>query len=816
MRVSPFRVAVLVIPALLASEGYALASSLTADTGSATSLFTPGQTVPITFNATGASGEMLTVTFQDADGKVVTTQTATVSGDPWSQAIDGPSTKLGFYRVYGTLSDGTTISPVGSRAEADGSASFATYAVVPDPATRLASPTDDHAFFGMAAGFNVGSEILAQLGIRWIKDSQWSWSAMEPYANQRNTFAPTPSSLETGWTNGSQPWVAYSLPNLTVNGRPYGGTPDVCVAGTFAYNTCAIDPSYDQDWETFVARVATDWPTVYPARKHRYYEMTWEPIYPWGYLGTPQEFVNLYELAVPAMKAADPNALIVGPTMFVEGPDGAADEVLADGLAQYLDVFSTHPYVINDVGYYSADLPEWGYWDPELGGVPPRLSTTVNKVTAAAGHPLPIIGTEQGYPTHQQVTYEIDQARRLIRQNLILLGEGWKTDIAFVFADYPSGTDSQWMDTTTSFWDYGFFYNLDEGTYGGYGPSVVSPKPVAAAYAAMTLLLDNRQSVNIVNWLGDTTRGYVYESYDDATDEVLALWDFSGSPVTVTVDTGAASVEEYDWMGNATKVATSGGKVTLTLTNEPTYVKGLSAALWGSARTSKNVALGRVVTTSGDASSDAGTSYAGSFAVDGDPWANESRWVSTDDASDKWISVDLGTATTIDEVRFFTGEYVAGAHANFYGDAVAAYHVQSWTGSTWTDVVARTANTRAAVDEVFTPVTTSKVRLYFDAGSAASQVMIYEVEVLTVPAATSTDGGAVGAEPSDSGTSAGSDGAVVTGADGGDDAGEGATAESRSSSGCGCVGAGSRGGAGAGVGVAGLALLLVRRRRRST
>jgi hypothetical protein len=252
--------------------------------------------------------------------------------------------------------------------------------------------------------------------------------------------------------------------------------------------------------------------------------------------------------------------------------------------------------------------------------------------------------------------------------------------------------------------------------------------------------------------------------------------------VTVTIDTGTSSVQVVDWMGNASTVATPGGSLTLSLTNEPTYVKGVASSLWGSARSSTNVALGKTVTTSSDATTDGGAQASGSLAVDGDMWANESRWISTSDDSDKWIAVNLGAATSIDEVRFFTGEYDPGAHANTYGDAVPSYHVQQWTGSAWADVGANASNTRAAVDVTFAPVTTTQLRLYFDANGATSQVKLYEVEVLTTPGPGGTVDG--GAAASDAGAPA-ADGGGTSTSSGGVDKDGGAIGRGASSNGSG-------------------------------
>jgi hypothetical protein len=257
--------------------------------------------------------------------------------------------------------------------------------------------------------------------------------------------------------------------------------------------------------------------------------------------------------------------------------------------------------------------------------------------------------------------------------------------------------------------------------------------------------------VNTVNWLSDTTRGYAYERYADPSDDLLALWDFSGSTVSVTIHTGAASVDVYDWMGNKRTLATSSGDLTLPLTGRPTYIAGVSSALWGSGRSSTNVAVGKTATTSGDADPSSG----GALAVDGDVWSNESRWISTIDDNPKWIAIDLGATSTIGEIRFFTGQYDPTTMTNTYNSTIGAYRLQAWNGADWSDIVVRPSNTKAAVDEVFAPVATSKVRLYVE--GTTRQVKLYEIEVLTAtPASTASDGGTLeaggtspdGAEPS--------------------------------------------------------------------
>jgi hypothetical protein len=700
------------------------AATLTANVGTRPNmaLFKPGEVVPLIFGASGAAGQTLTVTIRDVQGAQVFSNQYTVSGANWTGTVSGYNSKLGFYRVHGQLSDGTTISPQGSRAPLPaGTPSFATYAIVPDPALRPAL-SEDRAFFGMQGGFlsTVGTDIFAFLGVRWYPDEAWTWNALSPVRTQPLTHAANPAARNTWATNGAGGgWTIYTLPNLTKNGRPYGGNPDVYKPGTFAYNTGALNPDYYADWDGFATHVAQNWAAVHPARTQRYYEVTWEPIVPWGYNGSAADLVIMYQRAAAAMKAADASAKIAGPCVGVGSMAGLNGNgaIFDAGLASHIDVFSAHPYMEQDLVLSTDSLT-----DPELAGQPSLLATMKRRLKSYKGSEIPMIGTEQGYRTRQNVARELDQARRLVRANLLVLGEKWKINTAFFFSDYPTTDELNGV----SYWDWGFFYNLDTASYGGYAPGKVSPKPVAAAYAAMTYLVENRKAVRAVNWLADTTRGYVYESHSDPNDLVMALWDYAGTR-TVTLNSGTTSVDVYDWMGNKSTLTTANGDITVTVSPEPVYIKGIAPAKWGSNPNRINIAANRPVTTSGDALA----ATPGSRAVDGDCWSFESRWVSVSDmAAPKWIEVDLGGTYAVDGARFWTGEYLEGYRSNFYKDALPSYKIQYWNGGAWVDVVSRSNNTRAAVDEPFPAVNTSKIRLIVGPW-AVNQIRLYELEVFT-------------------------------------------------------------------------------------
>jgi len=133
-----------------------------------------------------------------------------------------------------------------------------------------------------------------------------------------------------------------------------------------------------------------------------------------------------------------------------------------------------------------------------------------------------------------------------------------------------------------------------------------------------------------------------------------------------------------------------------------------------------NVALGQTTATD----SVNGT-YVGANAVDGNIISDTSRWVSANTAFPHWIEVDFPVPRTINEIRFYTGY-------QGYNYPIAAYTLQRWDAGTssWATIVSRTGNTNASVDENFTSVTTSKVRLYATQGSVDNYLRLYEIMVM--------------------------------------------------------------------------------------
>ncbi|MBI2299409.1 MAG: hypothetical protein HYU66_10790, partial [Armatimonadetes bacterium] len=459
----------------------------------------------------------------------------------WHGTLDAPHDRLGFYRVRVKLSNGLALPQLNTRP-----AGYLTYAVVPDPAQRPLYPPDE-TFFGMQGAFNANVNEPAYLGVRWLLGG-YGWRDLEPkqagefaaqLARQREQHKPN-----VAWVAGGKPWQTYAIPTLFF-APAWAVTKD-----SAQYVSGVLTPDGETAWQEYCRNATRAFAAEHPELPRRYYQITWEPVYPWGYRGTDEELIRIYQLAYPAVHEGDPQGLVLGPTgAGINSGDVEWNlTLLRKGLGRWLDAFSIHPYHPNP---------------PERSGLVEHVRQLKEVVRQYAGKPLELLGTEQGGATHEHEAEELDQARGLLRQNLIMLGEGFKLNLGFYGMDYPTEPG------------YGYCYNLNPKI--AWGSDKIGPKPIAPGYAAQSFLLEGRKSAGAIEWLGETTLGYAYERGDDVT---LALWDYGDAPREVTLPAGVAQVTVYDWMGNARTVACPGGDLKLTLGPEPAYVAGVAAKLW--------------------------------------------------------------------------------------------------------------------------------------------------------------------------------------------------------------------------------------------
>jgi hypothetical protein len=511
------------------------------------STFPIGQKVELTFQVAGlGEGKAptnLLLDIVDEHDQPIESKQIPVKPDQnggWKTTVEAPSAKLGFYRVKAKLSDGTELSPLGSRP-----AGFLTYIVVPDPAQRPAYSADQ-SHFGMQ-GVPWDKESGQLIGARWVLDDSLMWRRTEP--DHAGQFGPEQAKkyISDGHP-GSKAYPIYTLSTLFV-------VPEwAAVPETFAYETGRLTPDGEKAWAAYCKIAARTYAAKYPDQDKHIYQITWEPIPPWGFKGTDEDLIRIYEIAYPVLHEADPKAVVAGPCrgFWNNGDPQTTYRLLKEGLGKYMDAYIAHPYFTIT---------------PEKDGMPQAIRDMKDLLRVAKGKDVPMYGSEQGWPTDEDISKEVLQAQGLLRQNLITLGEGFRFNFAFTYYDYRmSGSRT----------GYGYYYNLDKGV--PFGPNRVCPKPIAAAYAAQSFLLEDSESVGAIEWLGDQTWGYAFERAGKTT---LALWNYGDAPKDVSLPTGTKQVRVFDWMGNVKVVNTTNGSLTVKLGPEPVYVADVSSMMWG-------------------------------------------------------------------------------------------------------------------------------------------------------------------------------------------------------------------------------------------
>ena len=551
MTFKPSAVAIAMCVALFFPMSTAIAVTLTADTSRPNiNTFVQREAAKLTFTAAGlppGQSTTLSLDFHDEHDTTIGTMTIPVTADSvgqWTGEAPGPAQRCGFYRVFGTLADGTKISALGTRP-----AGFVTYAVVPDPATRI-DDGPDNSMFGMQGGFSSAAPVIPYLGVRWTGGG-WGWDRTEPdhsgqfdeqraAASAKGQTYPEQSPANERVTYNGKPYQTYSL--ATVNGVPKWAAVPAYVSGNSVLNEAG-----EIGWAKYCSEIGAAFPENYPKQTFHPYQLTWEPAYPWNWKGTDAQLVRIYEIGYTALHKADHHAVVLGPTNgFGE------DNLFKAGLGRYIDGFSIHNYVT---------------YPPEQDGYVNKIRTMQANLRRYCGRDIPIFGTEQGHATGGKVDDELTQALSNVRDNLISLGEGFKFNYAFYVADYPGEPG------------YGYYYNLNPKI--SFGTDKIGPKPSVPAYAAMTYLLDGHRPVRTIEWLGPTVLGY---SFQRGEDIVIAVWDYSDKPGKVTIPVGVSNVTVYDWMGNGRDVKpTAAGQIDVSLSAEPIYVRGVSPAIWGKA-----------------------------------------------------------------------------------------------------------------------------------------------------------------------------------------------------------------------------------------
>lgn len=514
------------------------------------STFAAGEPVTLTFRATGlgpGKTERMTIAIRDDRGVEVAALSPVLTGDGQGNAVfemAAPHERLGYYEVSASLEGGATIAALGTRP-----AGRISYAVVPDPGERPDyGPARTR--FAMQGGFHPRVNVIPLLGFRYyIPGTYWAkWDNAAPgefvrqraQAKARGMVWPPrfEDQMRPQW-NG-RAWRVYPIGQVVSSAVPdWARVPGT--EGTVCRKFGAINAEGRRRLPDYAAAYARALVEDNPDLRPRIYQITWEPAAGWCYNGSAEQLVEFFRLTYPAIHKADPDALVVGPTLYPNPSSTAQISGLwKAGLGKYIDGFSLHA---------SA-------WDnpPETHGIPGELRKQLAEGERIARRRFVLVSTEHG--THSKVLGNRGKAAVDTRIALTMLGEGAVIDTAFYIADY---FDPREGPAGPSLRTQGFYWNLNASV--GAGSDRLAPKMSVPSYAAMTRLIDGSDSRGTVPGLHGTQAGYRFVRGRTAID---AVWDYGGSS-TFAVAKGATLC---DWMGNCGPAAGA----TTALGDVPVYI----------------------------------------------------------------------------------------------------------------------------------------------------------------------------------------------------------------------------------------------------
>ncbi|MCL2881238.1 MAG: hypothetical protein FWF29_13425 [Treponema sp.] len=553
--------------------------------------------IKLTVSGIGSySGLSFTVDYEITDifGTVVTEgsfEYVAAEGNVQTKQIPIDKSKLGHFTFTASVPDGPSIAlPVlGTRPT-----HFISYAVMADPSQRKQkagfnqTDVDKYLYFGMAfVGTAIYDRVINMvdcLGIDATVTGQLQWNANFNTGSATNVakinqWIVNPSSAST------LRQTVYYLSELTPY-MPAWARTDAGQGGSYGGE---LNAKGETEFVKYIEGMAQIHIAAAPDRPHHYYQILWEPVDWWGAWTPPGDqggdaaLVRVYELAYTAIhRVYDQKAIDTGDVSWkikpvVLGPtysDCANRERTLDwherqfnsGLANYIDGLSVHPYY--DPGTNTGatdnkndfDFAETvrALMDMTLEYYDSRDTTLYPKY-----FDKPFFwSTEQGLKESSRVNGPKVQAQLLTRENLIMMGEGFSANHAFCFSDF---------DQTR----YGYFYNHTAMESSGdiYAPAAVSPKPVACAYAALSLLLKGYRGEGRIGGLSGTNFGYRYSDSDGSGNVIYALWNYGKNMSdTVTIPTGTGKVTVYDIAGNGETQDCPGNNLTITLNEYVQYV----------------------------------------------------------------------------------------------------------------------------------------------------------------------------------------------------------------------------------------------------
>ncbi len=248
------------------------------------------------------------------------------------------------------------------------------------------------------------------------------------------------------------------------------------------------------------------------------------------------DYAALALAAVPAIRQADPQALVVGPAACcLEEPSSweFLDTLGKLGVLGKFDAVSVHPY--------QETRPESAYADYE------RLEQLLD--TYSPGRKIPIISSEWGYSVAGSGLTEDQQAAYMVRSWMVNLSSGVELSIWYDWKDDCAATDDP------------------ECHFGTVDPGL-TPKPAYLAAETMLHLLAGYHYVRRISTPDPADCLYLFSNGDQF---ILAAWTTSKSH-KIALSIPGSELTAITLQGNPSRLTSTGSGFSIPLSDFPQYL----------------------------------------------------------------------------------------------------------------------------------------------------------------------------------------------------------------------------------------------------
>lgn len=279
------------------------------------------------------------------------------------------------------------------------------------------------------------------------------------------------------------------------------------------------------------------------ARHFKGHKIVWEiwnepNIFFWKPKPDVQKYIALAKATVKAVKAADPQAVVIAPASS-EFPWGFLEEMFKAGLIEDLDAISVHPYRGRAPETVAADYA--------------KLRRMIDRYASPGKRGVPIISGEWGYATHTKGVSLETQAAYIVRQQLVNLMLGVPISI--------------WYDWKNDGPDQAY----NEHNFGTVTQDL-KPKPAYIAIKTATSQLNGCKFVRRIN--NPESEVYSLLFYDKDGSQKIAVWTIN-KPEDVTIKIGLSSPDDVkivNWEGAAVQPELANGELKIRASYLPQYV----------------------------------------------------------------------------------------------------------------------------------------------------------------------------------------------------------------------------------------------------